>query len=262
MTEPTVPTEEQLARYLGLLAGKVREAHQMLEKVERWAVQPGSSLLGDDRASNPYQISHVVRSQLGVGLDHLLATVHLLDAGVLHPMAPFTLIRSALETTATGLWVLEPAARSERITRRMQLAAIDINDGDQATEGAGLAETTPKAERIARVQELTRAARGRVEVVAARPVSTSAIMAVANEASGSVFDALLAWRVCSGLAHGRQWAHLRFLAREPVSASTSDGVTELRITSDSGRLVWALGAAVDLVDVVIGRYDQRAQSPY
>ena len=36
-------------------------------------VSPGSSLAGDDKASNPYQVSHAVQMCLVAGVDHLHA---------------------------------------------------------------------------------------------------------------------------------------------------------------------------------------------
>lgn len=259
MTGAASVSDQQLAEYFDLLSRQVKAAHESLQHSDRWALQPGSSLVGDDRGSDPYQVSHFVRSELGVAVDHLLGTIHLVElAEVLHPLAPFTLIRSSLEAAAGAIWVLQPTARAERVTRRLRLAVVDIRDGAQAADGAGVPLPKSEADRIAQVQQITRAAHGDSKIVAARPPSTTSIVTAANDGSGSAFDALLAWRICSGVAHGRTWARLSFLPREPIATHATNGVTEFEITSDMGRLVWALGSAVDLVNVAIGMYAQRA----
>ena len=46
---------------------------------------------------------------------------------------------------------------------------------------------------------------------------------------------LAAWQMCSGLAHGRQWASLAFSDRDHVRDMTSE-VLEVRLTSSATKI--------------------------
>lgn len=71
-----------------LWAAFASDVDRMMERVNDptdFAVSPGSSLAGDDRASDPYQVSHAVQMCIVAGVDHLHAMKSLLiDLNVLH----------------------------------------------------------------------------------------------------------------------------------------------------------------------------------
>lgn len=93
----------------------------MMERVNDpmdFAVSPGSPLAGDDRASDPYQVSHAVQMCIVAGVDHLHAMKSLLlDLNMLHSAAPFTMVRGALEVLSSAFWILHPAKRTVRVER-------------------------------------------------------------------------------------------------------------------------------------------------
>lgn len=245
------------------LAKNVLAGYEQMQQPELWEVKSGSSLAGDDRVADPYQVSHAVRAALGSSIDHMHAVVNLLgEAKALHPMAPFTMLRSALESSATALWLLQPSNRSERLTRRLRLAAADTRDADQARRGAGLTSPQPLDEQLRQLQDICRRGSGDTQTIAASAPSATSILEHADQVLGSHWDFLTAWRICSGIAHARQWAHLSFLIREEIARDIDPNVATLRITSDFGRLAWALGASLDLTRGGGALYQTRANPTY
>jgi hypothetical protein len=55
----------------------------------------------------------------------------------MHIYAPYTLVRGAVENAAAATWVLAPASRDERITRRLRLAAVDMRNADAIAQFVG-----------------------------------------------------------------------------------------------------------------------------
>ena len=107
--------------------------HQrQLEQVDdsgRAAVERGSPLAGDDRATAPYHMSHMVALALGVAVDHLHALrVAVQEATSLHLYAPYTLLRATIESAATVTYLWGESRRSERVRRRLMLVAQDNRD--------------------------------------------------------------------------------------------------------------------------------------
>ena len=69
---------------------------------------------------------------------------------------------------------------------------------------------------------------------------------------------LLAWRLCSGFAHGRPWAFLGVLEQERVTVADSD-VLEVRLTNDFARSLYPVLAGMHLTEVVLRLQQQRSQ---
>ena len=60
-----------------------------------------------------------------------------MGARVLHPHAPFTVTRAAIEAGAIVGWLLGPRSRSDRVVRRCRQALQDAADGDAAAAEIG-----------------------------------------------------------------------------------------------------------------------------
>jgi hypothetical protein len=92
-----------------------------------FASRAGSPLAGDDAASAPYQVSHVVQFMLTSAVDHLHGLCALvLKTGWLHIAAPASLARGVLESASTTIWILSPSGRDERIRRSMRWAVQEM----------------------------------------------------------------------------------------------------------------------------------------
>ena len=79
-----------------------------------------------------------------------------------------------------------------------------------------------------------------------------------REAGLAGVGVLLAWRLCSGFAHGRPWAFLGVLEQERVTVADSD-VLEVRLTNDFARSLYPVLAGMHLTEVVLRLQQQRSQ---
>ncbi|MCU1617251.1 MAG: hypothetical protein JWO98_4791 [Frankiales bacterium] len=223
-------------------------------------VEAGSSLSGDDARTDPEHMSHAVTQLTTVAVDQLHALRALmLDAGVLHNYAPFTLARSAIEVAATALWMLAPPDRSARVRRRMIHAAQDATDGTTMAKGAGIAVPRELSVRLAQLEALASAAAG--SPVKLPRLTITRVMEDVDRLQVSAMGVLDAWRIGSGFAHGRRWAALGVLEREVLPAR-EPGIAQLRLTNRSDAVLWVTWTAHDLIRATLRLFEQRARSPY
>lgn len=190
------------------------------------AVLPGSSLARDDALTDPYRISHAIQTSVVAATDHLDAVRQLVVVDqVLHTAATWTLARSALENLAVAYWLLTGDRRA-RVERLLSYQAQNAND---ARVAAREPEAGIKQRQVVR-DRLTRIAAG-AEVAGTRYISGFKVTTVLKWTDDHApTRPLWIWRVCSGLAHGRQWAYLGALDQDHI-ASAEPGVTTLKLTS-------------------------------
>jgi hypothetical protein len=232
------------------------DVDRMMDRVNDpldFAVSPGSSLAGDDRASDPYQVSHAVQMCIVAGVDHLHAMKSLLiDLNVLHSAAPFTLVRGALEIFASAFWILHPAKRNVRVERVLRWNAKNFHDQHPALESLDMSDAAMKKAKYARLGEI--ASRRAVEAdVTGGYRSTEAVTYPDTNAPTS--KPLLSWQMCSGYAHGRPWVYLGMADEEMFEETDDPGVLKARVTSDPGKLLypslhaqWLMNDLVQLVE--------------
>lgn len=241
-------SDDQIQYYLRLIFARNDARVARLNQADWVDLTPRSALVGDDRATQPYQLSHAVCSGIADAVEQLHALSTLLrDANTLHPSAPLVLARCAIESASNAAWMLTPRSRAERVRRRMVLHVLDIEDSAKATTEAELEPPRTKAERLMQAQQIADAAHGgtatNLKDQGSR-TATSRIRQVALDVD-SDFSILLAWMVGSGFAHGRPWASLSML--EAVQQiELGDGVLLRRSTGTLQGVVWSAGAA-DLV---------------
>jgi hypothetical protein len=260
------PTSKRLSE------GQAQEQlHRIFSDVESWQkrweqgaltaeIEIGSSLAGDDKRSSPYQVSHGVTHTLSAAVDHLHALKVLVeDAGTLHNSAPYTLARSAIETSSTALWMLAPKRRADRVRRRLIYAAQESKDGATMATEAGVPVPRELPEIMAAIQGV--ADRADVGDVQQPRLNVTQMIREADRLDYTLMNALAAWRLCSGFAHGRLWPALAILERE-VFPTPEAGVNVLRLTNRLHAVLWPAWAAHDLVAGTLRLFETRAASPY
>src|SRR5690242_8843846 len=121
---------------------QIRDILHELRVSEHWMeqelppVQDHSALWTDDQRSHPYDVSQGIMHAITVAVDHLHA-MRMALTGVapdridLHVHAPFTLLRAALESTCTALWIAGAPNRGERVLRRLRLEAKSLKHTGQ-----------------------------------------------------------------------------------------------------------------------------------
>jgi hypothetical protein len=235
---------------------------RMMERVGtkgEFPVAKGSSLAGDDRASNPYQISHALQMCLTAGVDHLHAVkVLVLDQGVIHVAAPSSLVRGALESFSAAYWMLGPTSRNDRVLRTLQWYAQNFKDGDKATRPLKLVGYIPFENKMKKLCAVA-AKRGIAEKsVRAGYTSTTAVTFSEANAPDLPLGVVLPWQLCSGFAHGRPWAYLGVLNREEQVSETDPNLVNVRLTSDLSRVLHPSLAALQLLERFLRLYETRS----
>lgn len=222
-------------------------------------VQPGSLLAQDDALTHPWQLSHIVTEMLTVAVEQLHAIKTLmLDAGMLHNHAPFTLARSAIEVSGTALWMLQPESQRIRVRRRLTCAAQDAKDANEVAHRGDRPPSVPLSDRLSRMRDLV-AAVERKPVESLPWLKISKVMEQVDALSVSPIGVLDAWRTASGFAHGRQWAALGVLRRE-VRPGPEAGTVNLRLTNEVDSVLWVVWPAWDLIQEVRRLFEHRANT--
>ncbi|SIN44971.1 hypothetical protein [Micromonospora cremea] len=140
-----------------------------LDRIEPWLqrMDPGghyerpqerSALSRDDKETHPHGMSHAAWHSLSHAVDHLNCLRTLLkDAQMMHMYVPYSIARAALENACAAVWLLAPDDRTERILRRLRLAALDIRGGGAArrllTDEPG---PRSEEERVGELREIAR----------------------------------------------------------------------------------------------------------
>ncbi len=224
--------------------------------VERWTdecgrileVQEGSLLAEDDVLTAPYQNSHVIAVFLGSALDHLHALRALLvDAEALHMSAPFSLMRSAIESASQALWLLTPDDRQVRVQRRLQMAAENAREQSQAVRILNPEASGRLQQRLERFAGLGEAAGVPRERVLGKVPSLVTMVRAASDLVAHDLPLEFLWRLGSGYAHGNAWAPLLAGVQEQLPSS-QEAVAHLSVTADAETLLLFMGAAVLALD--------------
>jgi DNA-binding Lrp family transcriptional regulator len=200
---PDLPALHGVARHL---FPRIDHWRQRMESAPT-PPEAGSSLLKDD-GPRTRTSSQAVSGQLVSAADHWDALRALLqDAQIVRARAPFTLLRGAIENSATAVWLLAPASRDVRVLRRLRLEWKNFVDQENAEKLlAGVpwtsrADTKAELQRIARARSLTE---DMVSQVASNPVAFSMIVrTTATEATHcglTDIQALYCWMAASGIA--------------------------------------------------------------
>jgi hypothetical protein len=189
--------------------------------VEARGPQPGSILAGDDRATNPHHLSHSAYSALEAAVDHLTALERLVrHSEAIDRRPPFTVVRPAIECSAAAVWLMAPGLRNTRVLRLLRHRWADMRAGEEVRELIGQPAPRSLDVRKRELQELAwrrGLTQQEVSTVASNTIGYETIVETAGaEATTpglSADKAKLAWKVCSGMSHGKVWAALGVLER-------------------------------------------------
>lgn len=260
MSEPTPEyTDEMAAAKWVEIAPLIDVLIKRIQDPNDFAIAEGSSLALDDAASKPYHVSHCVRWGITAGIEHLHAVKTLVfDAHLTHPAADYTLIRGALENLAAAYWILHPEDRKERVERALRWWAKNYKDQHTAIVGypeIGGALRDVTLPKVVAVGEPLGCSEAKIK---AGYTSTEAVEYAEENSSASIV--LFSWRLCSGFAHSRPWAHIGMNERTQVS-TVEDGVSQVSMTTDPKRILTMVMPAIILLQDLLRLRDQRAAGP-
>lgn len=247
-----------------------QEAHQILaelfREVESWHAAVAESLqvssqsaLGiADGLSEPLQASHLVGYLRLTAVDHLHALRTLIrDAKSQHIFAPFSLIRSVLESASTALWILSDGDPRAIAVRSLKQEWVNLRDLGNAYEtvGAPAQDTAVRRELLDMV--IAKNDLKKDGIKANPPGSLKTIQAACDDFELGTVPVMM-WQMCSGATHGRKWI-TGFLT---MMEGRDDGVSKIvsgRLTSDVQAIVLATYAACDVVRKLFSVVDLRAR---
>jgi hypothetical protein len=248
-------TDEMVAAKWAEIAPLIDIMISRIQDPNDFALQPNSELAADDAASKPYHVSHAARWCLNSGVEHLHALKSLvIDAGLIHSAASYTLARGALENFAAGHWILHPPERSVRIEHGLRWWTKNFRDQDKATKTAGLPDTKPVKPKLEAIVEIGKAAGCDLKELKS-PYFSTPVLEYADEYSTAIHPHLI-WQICSGFAHGRPWASIGINEMETQS-TPEEGVLQAKFTSDHKRLLAVTLPAFHLMTDVVRLFQDR-----
>jgi hypothetical protein len=257
--------ESEAEAQLGLtiLRRQFRRYEHVVKRTEALDVTAGSSLAGDRDAATYNPVPDLVHNAVGVALDHLHALLVSVEesGGMILAMSSFTLIRTAFEAAGTGLWLLHPPSRDERLLRSMRLT-YDNRRQVRAVQ-VGIGKTDPGFERMhTRLREQMDARPGLTGMPLAKSLTpvTDRLKSVAVLVPNLTLPPLTLWQMASGVAHGNSSLMIGVLERQQVGAS-ANGSAGYNVTSSVTSIALFYAAALDMVEALLDLYDSRNVAP-
>jgi hypothetical protein len=254
-------TAESIER-LGLLVAQILQFETLLDDGGT-PVHPGSPFVRDDAAIAPYAVSAIAWASIAVAIDHLSLLAALLQKlDSLYTIAPYTLIRPAIESAAAAVWMLSPKSRYERATRTLQLVYNDELDAHRVTDAAG----QPKNENRAQLKErFVALAEHHSEIDSKRVTSQlkigEMIVLATEEVDSGDSNAIMWWNMLSALNHGRQNGVLALLQREQLAPVSERGTMPIKLKASPAALARGMEIGVRFVNTALGFYAIRNMSP-
>ncbi|WP_372467977.1 hypothetical protein ACCO44_01480 [Microbacterium maritypicum] len=192
-------------------------------KIAQLRPKPNAELADDDSRTSWLHLSHFVASCMAMASDSLASTQQLLlpDGQLEHRItAHFPLLRSAMESAGTALWLLQPNNQRERITRLLKARTSDIEwDLPLVKAAARIADqNTPEGRSMAQRAIRNAVARKRRHLTQIREIATREKIApdeyseglpgyerIIEQATAHLdlpgASAPTVWRLISGLTH-------------------------------------------------------------
>jgi hypothetical protein len=252
-------SNEDARRALAELQVLFRNQERLAERADVLEVASGSSLALDRQAAPYNSVPDLVYNLLGVALDHLHGLQVSVEGsgGALLAMSSFTLIRSAIEAAGTGLWILQPEDRDERLLRsrrliydnRRQVSVLQTESG-QNDPGFRRSETRLRLQLQARPS----LAHHRIDKLAS---VTSRLRDASESVPQLSRPPLSLWRIASGIAHGNHHMGIVALERKQKGFSGFGGSTMYEVTSSYAVVAEFYGAAIQMIDALIDLYDDQ-----
>ncbi|MGW9185520.1 hypothetical protein [Agromyces sp. NPDC055661] len=229
-------------------------------------VESASSLAIDDQFAYPLRLASSTQLALGSAIDHLRTIRLVVESGAMPWVALFSMMRSALETAAITIWLLESDDRNVRLLRLMQSEWQEVGDGINMVQNLGFVPNPPRAVREGHVLRAhkQRPEAGTVRDVKRKITITSKITAAQSVVNGMIPrdgrapGAILGlWQGFSGLTHARGYAMQVILDREELGYDPETGVVNLHVTTGATSLVGCLRVVLDVVDTAVRLFGKR-----
>jgi hypothetical protein len=206
---------------------------------------------------HPFEVSQAIRHIINATVDQLhgvKVAVH--DAQQQHLAVSAPLSRTALENTATGMWILGPHNRNVRIERVLRWHSRKYNDFQMFLAAANRDTGAEQARNNAALHRIRSVAQTR-GIDPNRAASGFRVTApLTGCAEFTDLPVYSDWQIASGFAHGRPWTHHGFLHREQISAAGNKHAV-YRLTAREDMTVYLPLQAIHLLSQLLRLRDCR-----
>ncbi|OZC91770.1 hypothetical protein CH254_04635 [Rhodococcus sp. 06-412-2C] len=214
-------------------------------------IEAGSDLDLDGQRMTVLQVFHGVERALHHSLDCMWGLNQLLVVNGPQHFAPYVLIRGALESAATAVWLLAPDDQTIRLQRRVSMEIDNSEESSKAINAAGLGNLD-----VARIERhkagidalLSEAG---LDLQDCRWTGYGAVVKEIEDAAASRQSVELEWRACSGMSHGKLWSFQLFAA-ESNRRAADDGALQ----ADFSPSYHALSKVLEVTTRTIHRADR------
>lgn len=228
-------------------------------RFETIAVHAMSPLAIERRAAPRQPLEYRVRNYVGAATDNL-ATLRTVLCKGLPMIGSYSIIRAAIEACALGIWAADPGTRDARIFRILHMGWHELLRVDDLAKKLKRPPVDLEAARR-RHEQLKNDRKGnRQKSLDTNPSSmTDILLHVERKVRfQGEFGPLVAWTICSSMAHGNQAMQQAVLERRYLG--DHDGTGGMwHVTSSFGVNALLLEPAVAMLTHLVDRYEHLAQ---
>lgn len=217
-----------------------------------------SSLAGDDREAHPFEVSQAIRHIINVTVDQLHGVkVAVRDSQFHHLGVSSTLARAALENGATGLWILGPSNRNDRIERVLRWHSRNYHDLENFLSTVDSANAKLGSSAVEGLEQIREVAERRGIDPAAAANGYTVTRPISGGGEFTELPVFSDWQIASGFAHGRPWTHQGFLDRERIDSGET-GHSVFRMSARDDMTIYLPLQALHLLGELLRLRDRRA----
>lgn len=231
--------------------------------------QANSAFAIDDPKMPTFPVSQYAYSQImgAFGVLEALKSMMIKEDGetpqiTAGPYGIYTLVRNAIDSAALALWLLEPENSKLRVKRRLKAQMDEISNTAKFRDEAGIPSREWAKEYRLRMQQVAEQAEvGAGEISKWRLPSMTRILNDIERRSEPEpgLSWLAAWQLCSGHAHGKQWAILMSNELSELPGTATDIGATYWNTASYAHIDLVLHAARNLIRTVCFRYTALAK---
>ncbi|KQV07342.1 hypothetical protein ASC63_08570 [Leifsonia sp. Root112D2] len=251
--------ESESERKVGefVLSEAKQRAAPLLEKWESYPRPQAGSRLSEVDQLTPYKpSSYQLRDFMNVSLDSIRMLIKYVDTTNEIPMlAHYALIRSAVEATSYGIWMLNAGTKQKQAWLSLRLSYENNEDIEGMEKVFATAQMTPPNRNDVRVRLVAlqqQLSDYRNHDISKTPTTTDVVAQADRFMSGKrmVITGLQTWKACSGTAHANGDVISALLERVPTGHADALGLTfrlTSRVTLTAGFLLVAVENAEELL---------------
>lgn len=217
LTSNSVESEELRSAGVALLEECLVRIDNLRPRLEAIRVDPTSSLAEDDRWTTCDPISWQAIHSASAGLDHLGMLRRYTEQIGAPSMPGYTLIRTSIEASSLGIWLLSRDSKNSRAISSMRLAWLHVHDLDALKAAVDPSEST--LDEDVRKIEACRAARSSLANRSLNRFpkwSDIVSLSEAHSRRTHALGVLQAWRIASAFTHSSKLAQQSFLQHQAI----------------------------------------------